>query len=394
MEHPQARIASLDVLRGVGILGILPVHIQSFSMVMAARVNPSVSGGLEGSNGWVWLATALLADGKFIAIFAMLFGAGLLLFGARAADRHTVVLHERRMFVLLGIGLGHAYLLWYGDMLATFALCGIVVSSCRALSTWKLIAVGALSIAVGSVISFGMAWSLPWWPDAAQARLFNAWAPSPEAISREVAFYRGGWLDQMAHRAPTAFQVETSQLILRGFWQTSGLMLIGMGLFKRGVLAAARPAREYGMMMALGFGVGLPVVSWGIARSVAVHWDLGDFMLVGTQLLYWGDLLVGVGWIGLVMILCRGGWRPAAVEAVGRTALSNYLLQTLICTTVFYGHGFGLFAHLDRVGQAVVVLCVWAIQLTCSAWWVNRFATGPVEWMWRSATRGALVPLR
>ena len=138
MPERPSRITALDALRGVGVLGILPVHMQSFAMVVAARVNPSVSGDLHGPNGWVWLATAVLADGKFLSIFAMLFGAGLLLLSGRGAVE-AERLHRWRMALLLGIGLLHAYLLWYGDMLVTFALCGVVVFELRALPPLSLI---------------------------------------------------------------------------------------------------------------------------------------------------------------------------------------------------------------------------------------------------------------
>ena len=388
MSERPSRITALDALRGVGILGILPVHIQSFSMVVAARLNPAVGGDLDGANGWIWLATAVLADGKFLAIFAMLFGAGLLLLSARG-DGDVERLHHRRMTLLGGIGLLHAYLLWYGDMLVSFALCGALVFGLRAVPPRRLLTTGALALVLASVIAFGVGGSMPWWPEDLRATFRQVWAPSPEMVERETAAYRGPWLGQMAYRAPEAFQIETSQLLLRGLWQTSGLMLIGMGLFKLGVLTAARSTRFYAGMTGLGFGVGLPLAWVGVARSRARGFDLDDFMLVGTQLSYWGDLALGLGFVGLVMLLCRMGWRAGAVAAVGRTALSNYLLQTLICTTVFYGHGLGRFGRVDRVGQLLIVLSVWTVQLAWSVWWTRRFAVGPLEWAWRTAARGA-----
>ena len=387
MPERPSRITALDALRGVGVLGILPVHMQSFAMVVAARVNPSVSGDLHGPNGWIWLVTAVLADGKFLSIFAMLFGAGLLLLSGRGDDGPLAVerLHRRRMALLLGIGLLHAYLLWYGDMLVTFALCGVVVFGLRALPPRGLLARGVLALGCASLIALGVGLSLPWWSSDTKARFVQVWAPSREMVDREIAAYRGGWRGQMAYRAPEAFQIETSQLVLRGFWQTSGLMLVGMGLFKQGVLSAARSARFYAAMTALGFGVGVPLGWYGGERGRRLGWDLADFMLAGTQLSYWSDLLVGVGWVGLVMLLCRAGWRARAVAAVGRTALSNYLLQTVVCTTIFYGHGLGLFARVDRVGQLLIVLGIWIVQLAGSRWWTRRFAVGPVEWAWRRA---------
>ena len=389
MPEPPSRITSLDALRGVGVLGILPVHMQSFAMVVAARVNPTLSGDLHGPNGWIWLATAVLADGKFIAIFAMLFGAGLLLLSGRGGDGPVSVesRHHRRLALLLGVGLLHAYLLWYGDMLVTFALCGAAVFALRALPPRRLLTRGALALACVSAIALGVGGSLPWWPSDTKARFLQVWAPSREMIDREVAAYQGGWRGQMAHRAPEAFQVQTSQLVLRGFWQTSGLMLVGMGLFKLGVLTGTRSARLYAAMTGLGFGLGLPIAWYSAERGRALEWDLADFMLVRSQLSYWSDLAIGLGWIGLVMLLCRAGWRAGAVAAVGRTALSNYLLQTVICTTIFYGHGLGLFARVDRVGQLLIVLAIWAAQLAGSVWWTRHFSVGPVEWMWRVAAR-------
>lgn len=402
MPELPSRITALDALRGVGVLGILPVHMQSFAMVVAARVNPSVAGDLQGPNGWqgpdgwIWLATAVLADGKFISIFAMLFGAGLLLLSGRGGDGLVPVerLHHRRMALLLGVGLLHAYLLWYGDMLVTFALCGAVVFGQRALPPRGLLTRGALALACASLIALGVGCSLPWWSADTKARFVQVWAPSREMVEREVAAYRGGWWGQMAYRAPEAFQIETSQLVLRGFWETSGLMLVGMGLFKLGVLSGTRSARFYAAMTGLGFGVGLPIAWYGAARARALGWDLADFMVVGTQLSYWGDLAVGLGWVGLVILLCRAGWRARAVAAVGRTALSNYLLQTILCTTIFYGHGLGLFARVERVGQLLIVVGIWIVQLAWSAWWTRRFAVGPLEWVWRRAARGSAVPAR
>ena len=298
------------------------------------------------------------------------------------------------MALLLGVGLLHAYLLWYGDMLVTFALCGAVVFGLRALPPRGLLTRGALALACASLIALGVGCSMPWWPPDTKARFAQVWAPSREMVEREVAAYRGGWWGQMAYRAPEAFQIETSQLVLRGFWETSGLMLVGMGLFKLGVLSGTRSARFYAAMTGLGFGVGLPIAWYGAARARALGWDLADFMVVGTQLSYWSDLLVGVGWVGLVMLLCRAGWRARAVAAVGRTALSNYLLQTVLCTTIFYGHGLGLFARVERVGQLLIVVGIWIFQLAWSAWWTRRFAVGPLEWVWRRAARGSAVPAR
>jgi uncharacterized protein len=392
MAAAPSRIGALDALRGAGILGILAVHIQLFAMPLVARSNPTAYGHLHGADGAVWLATYVLADGKFIAIFAMLFGAGIALMAARreAAGLPAAALHYRRMTALLVIGLAHAYLVWYGDMLVTFALCGALVFLHRELSATRLMIAGFVFLGVAPALSTVLAWAAP--DVIAQAN--PPWGSSPEAVAREVAAYRGGWLLQQTHRVPTAWEFQTSYLALRGVWQTSGLMLLGMGLFRTGVLTGERSSRWYAALAASGFGLGLPLMLTAAHRGALHGWDLRDQMLVGIHLTYWGNLFVGLGWVGAILFLLRHGAVPQAVIAVGRTALSNYLLQTLLCTTVFYGHGLGLFGSVDRVGQLAVVVLGWAIQLMVSPWWLRRFDTGPLEWMLRWATLGHRARIR
>jgi uncharacterized protein len=392
MAASPSRIVALDALRGAGILGILAVHIQLFAMPVAARANPTVYGSLGGVAGVVWLATYALADGKFIAIFAMLFGAGIAMQAARreAVGLAATLPHYRRMTALLVIGMLHAYLLWYGDMLVTFALCGALVYQHREMIASRLIVAGIVFLSVAPLLSSALVWVAP----DLLAQTTATSSPSSEAIAQELAAYRGGWLLQQSHRAPTAWEFQTSYLALRGVWQTSGLMLLGMGLWQNGVLTGERPARWYAALAVGGFGIGVPLMLLAARRSFAHGWDLRDHMLVGVHFDYWGNVLVGVGWMGAILMAYRHGMVPRAVVAVGRTALSNYLLATILCTTVFYGHGLGLFGSVSRTGQLVVVLVVWTIQLIVSPWWLRRFAMGPLEWALRWATLGHRVPIR
>jgi uncharacterized protein len=143
----------------------------------------------------------------------------------------------------------------------------------------------------------------------------------------------------MAHRVPAALETETSHFITHLLWQMTGLMLMGMALFKLGVLSATRSRRFYLTTGSLGFGLGGVLVSLGLWRSYLTNWDLLDFVLISQQLQYWGNLLVALGWTALVMLLVQLGWRLQILATVGRMALTNYLLQSVICTMVFYGHG-------------------------------------------------------
>jgi uncharacterized protein len=392
-----ARIASLDSLRGVGILGILAVHVQWFASVTAARFNPTVYGDLGGANWWAWFATYALADGKFVAIFGMLFGAGIAILAARSQIPESSIarLHYRRMTALFILGLAHAYLLWYGDFLAPFAVCGSVAFLYRDLSPRRLAAFGILLLAVGAALPLILRVGSPWWGAATTlAKAQEYWAPPREAVAWEIERYRSGWWGQMPHRAPMALMLETFHLAVRGLWQGTGLMLLGMALFKLRVLSAVLPVKIYLAMVAIGFGVGIPLVVYGVDHSSTHHWDLGDYILVGDQLNYWGALFVALGWIGTVLLFCRRGRHLRALAAVGRTALSNYLMQSVICTTIFYGHGLGLFGRVDRVGQLALVIAIWIVEIVASRLWLRYFLAGPIEWLWRSATYGRWLPLR
>ena len=393
-----ARIDAIDVLRGFALLGILVMNVQAFAMPQAAYFNPTAYGDLEGANLRVWLAGRMLADQKFMTIFSMLFGAGIALMAGRAEARGDGRRpHYRRMAWLAVIGLLHAHLLWAGDVLFLYAVCGMLVYPLRRQPPGRLLAFGAASLAVASAWSVGTGLSLPYWPEEERAALAaELWRPTPELIEAQLAAFRGGWLTQQPARSAGALAFETLLLITWGLWRAGGLMLIGMALFRLDVFSARRPARFYAALIAVAAAVGLPLTAWGVALDFERGWPLWSFF-VGVQFNYWPSVAVSLGYVGLVMLACRTAalrrfTRPFA--AVGRTALTNYLLQTVLCTTVFYGHGLGWFGSVDRLGQLGVAAGVWAVQLAASPLWLRRFRFGPAEWAWRSLTYGTRLPIR
>ncbi|MHC4947280.1 MAG: DUF418 domain-containing protein [Planctomycetota bacterium] len=393
------RIVSLDVLRGVAVLGILLLNIQSFAMISSAYTNPTAYGSLEGIDGWVWRLTHLLGDQKFMTIFSILFGAGIVLMSERAeaTGRGSAAVHYRRMGWLILFGLLHAHLLWFGDVLYLYGLCGLGVYLLRRAHPAVLLGLGVILIAVASGISLFFGWSVRFWPDAQVAAQTAQWTPGPEAVARELAVYRGGWLEQMRHRVPTAFFFQTFLAAIWGVWRAGGLMLVGMAIYRLGVLSAARSRRFYVVMGTVGLAVGLGLTGYGMHWNASRGWAFPDTMFFGTQFNYWGSLGGAAAWIALIVGLCRADAvrriaRPLA--AVGRMALTNYLLETVICTLIFYGHGLGQFGRFSRLEQLLTVLGVWAVLLVVSPLWLRAFRFGPAEWLWRSLTYARLQPIR
>jgi uncharacterized protein len=394
------RIVPLDALRGFALLGILVMNIQAFAMPDAAYMNPTAYGDLSGANFVVWLLSHVLFDQKFMTIFSMLFGAGILLMTERAESRlgRSAALHYRRMGVLLVFGLLHAYLLWYGDILYSYALCGMVAYLFRRFREWLLIVLGLAAIAIPSAASLLFGWSIQFWsPEESQEFMKEMWRPTAEMIADQIAAHTSGYWTEIVHRAPTVVMFQSFVFLLFVAGRAGGLMLVGMGLFKLGFFNATRSAITYVQMIAVALFVGIPAIVYGAYRNFGAGWDVAYSFFYGMQFNYWASMVVSLGWIGTVMLVCKTGtanWLTGRLAAVGQMALTNYLMHTLICTTLFYGRGFGLYGHVERVGQIAIVFAIWIFQLAISPVWLRHFHFGPAEWLWRRLTYLDRQPFR
>lgn len=385
------RIGSLDVLRGLGVLGILVMNIQAFAMPFAAYFNPPIYGDLSGSNFFVWLVSYLFFNQKFLTLFSFLFGAGICLFVDRAVARRgrAAGLHYRRMFWLLVFGLVHAYFLWSGDILVAYALCGSVLFLLRNRSPRTLMVGGFAVFSAASLLYIAIGMTTEFIPDEDVAEIVALWAPNAAQIDAELLAYRSEWSAQQTRRIADTQQMQTAALPMQFIWQIAGIMLMGMALYRWHILSAGRSDAFYRWLALLGFGVGVPVIAVGAWWNFAVGWSWERSMFLGSQFNYWGSLIMAFGYIGLTMLAVRRGWLAAVqarLAAMGRMAFTNYIAQTLICTTVFYGHGLGLFGSVDRWQQVLIVLAVWGIQLWWSPLLLRRFRHGPLEWSWRALT--------
>ena len=385
---PSDRIVSLDVLRGVAILGILLINVQAFSMPSIARRNPSQYGDFTGANFAVWLTSHLFVELKFITIFSILFGAGIVLFTQKKSleTDSSLRIHFRRTFWLLVIGVIHAYLLWDGDILVIYALCAVVVVFAREWPPRRLVAVGLWMLAIPFLIRLNYLLGLE------SGATLEFWRASEAAIQAEIETYRGSWSDQLVDRVDTAFTQHTTAFFFDHFWRYGGIMLLGMALFKWGVLSNERSIGEYYRLIWAGFLSGMTLTGAGVAFLFYYEWShVAGY--AWPLFNYWGSIPLALAYVSLVVVYCRR-WSDSllthGLAAVGRTALSNYLFQTLVATTIFYGYGLGLFGQVTRVEQLGVVLAIWVVQIVLSLLWLRRFRYGPVEWVWRKLTYRSL----
>jgi uncharacterized protein len=417
------RLFAVDALRGFALLGILAMNIVAFGWPSAAYINPYRGGGFEGTDRVVWFFNHLVFEGKMMSIFSMLFGAGLVLMDQRAAKRGASVagVYYRRVLWLLVIGLIHAYLIWNGDILVLYAECGLFLYLFRNRTPRTLIILGVsallLLVPLLGAIHYMKAASArfeaqtkagetPHWSD----RVFHGWwangiqkylTPNPERETKdwekELTAYRGSYIGIVKHRAVPLFFEHTLGFLFGAGLLAGGRMLIGMGLMKLGVFSAARSRRFYWWMVGLGYGIGLPLMVFDATELINRRFSIEYLLNGGILYNAFGSLVVALGHVGLLMLIVQSGaiaWLTQRLAAVGRMALTNYLTHSIVCTTLFYGYGFGLFATINRTGLAAIVLAIWIAQLIISPIWLRHFRFGPAEWLWRSLTYWRLQPLR
>ena len=419
-----ARLDAVDMLRGVALLGILAMNIVSFAWPNQVYSTPTAAPGYTWADLAFWIGNHVVFEEKMMTIFSMLFGAGLVLMSERAESRGASLLkvYYRRIGILLLIGLIHAYLIWDGDILVAYACCGLFLYPFRRRSAATLIVLGVLLLSmavpawlvgrrmvayceettrrVDAKIAAGET------PSRREKRVHDFWADArkevgstPEGFEKAIRVHRGDYAGIVVARAGELFVEHTVGFALALWWMVGGRMLLGMGLMKLGVFSAARSPTFYRRLALIGYGLGLPLIVADIAISWHYHFFTEDALGYFTGG-WWlpreaSSPLVALGHVAVVMLLYQAGVLPRLARrlaAVGRMALTNYLLTSIVCTTLFYGYGFGLFGRLHRPDLFGVVLLIWAFQLGVSLPWLARFRFGPAEWAWRSLTYGRAQP--
>jgi uncharacterized protein len=421
------RVRSVDVLRGVALLGILAMNIVGFAWPMSVYAIPIMAPDAGWPDLALWTVNHLLFDTKMMTLFSMLFGAGLVLMGDRAEGRHARWrgTYYRRVAWLLVIGLVHSYLIWDGDILVLYASCGFLLYPFRKLSPRTLIITGLVFnlLLVPLLVGFRLG-GVPyirstaaraearkkegqtptWW----ESKMAKAWTqmskrekPKRERFVAAIGRMRASYPEIVQDRAGGLIGEQTIGFVLGGWWLAGGRMLIGMGLMKLGVFGAGLSRRTYLRMVQWGYGIGVPLMLYDAWHEIANGFFLDNrfwYTLDGWPFLtFYGSLPVVVGHIGLVMLACQSGWflgLQRRLAAVGRMALSNYLFHSLVCTWIFYGYGLDYFGTLYRPLLYAIVITIWILQLGISPIWLESFRYGPAEWLWRSLTYWKLQPMR
>ena len=372
------RITTLDAVRGIAVFGILIMNAVSYGLDQSAYFNI----GAGGNDSWLdWAiggAGEIFVDQKFMALFSMLFGAGIVLFFERARDkgRRAGWLSFWRNALLLGIGILHM-LIWEGDILVVYAVCSVVLIALHRLPPRALYALGAALV----LLTVPLAVLLQGGIDESGADLGRFWLTDAEYAS--VA-------DPDAAPALTTGEV---WLISDVFLRALGMMLIGVGLYRTGVITGRRSATFYRRGAVWGLAVGLPLSAGGFAWVVATDFS-PDVALIGAIPNTFATFPLAFAYLSLVSL-----WNGRAesgmhrrIHAVGRMALTNYLTQTIIGVLVL--RAFLEPEDLNRSWVLLFIVAVWAAQFAWSQAWLSRFRYGPFEWAWRCATYRSRQPLR
>lgn len=421
----QERIAVVDVLRGVAVLGILLMNIVSFGLAFhgGAPTETAINGGNTRANLTYWFVSQVLFEGKMRALFSMLFGASAALLIRRAEERGSGlraadVFYRRTMWLIL-FGVLHAYFLWAGDILYAYGVFGLFLFPLRNAKPKWLLAAGLALMLLGGAKGVWAGYDILQLRERAatanrlaaegktlteeqkaaqkqwEAREKNR-TPDQEKIKKELDTHRGGYGKLFVNRMKLVTEIQSSMMYRNLLYDVAGMMLVGMALLLSGVLTGARSAGFYLKLMLCGYVIGGAInaaVGWyGLKTGFGPESYMLQFATYDI-----GRLLVALAHASLVMLLVKNGWLrrlTARLAAVGQTALSGYLATSVICSTLFYGYGFGLFGKLQRYQLLYVVLAVWVFLLIAAPIWLRHFRYGPMEWVWRSLTHWRKQPMR
>jgi uncharacterized protein len=402
------RIGSLDLMRGIAVLGILAANIVAFGQPFSAYMFPEtflVPAGDDG--GWMWIAQFVLIDGKMRGIFTVLFGVGLYLFMERAWARgQTRWLQARRLFFLMLFGMVHFFFIWRGDILFYYAVIGFIALLCLGWSPKDQLKVGLLGYFAGAIFYALMMLPLHFIADTsfgqnvamAETRV-GLEEGKQEALADDVIEsglkQSDDYIGFVEHRFSEHWFEPLTNVLFFGL-ELLPLILIGMGLYRLGFFNGGIDPGRMRFWGWIGFLGGsllhLLIGLWVQSIGFTYYGTLAAF--VGVSPL--PSLMMVLGIMALLAVYGPGwkGWLAQRFAAAGRAAFTNYLGTSILMLLVFHGWALGLFGELNRPQLYLVVLSAWIVMLAWSKPWLERYRYGPLEWLWRCLTYRKMFPLK
>lgn len=397
---PEDRLHLMDALRGFALLGILLMNIEFFNRSVHDYMSGiDTSPGAAGIAAWI---VYVFVQGKFWVLFSLLFGMGFALMQDRleGTGRPFGRLYVRRTLALMAFGLLHIVLLWPGDILFAYSITALVL-----MAFLKVRGVAVLITGMGLYFAVSALWvllgaALGFMPEDAKAGMAEEMSKELSlAIESDRIYATGGYLEISLHRAQEYFTVMLQTVLMFQVPMALGVFLLGAWLLRSGrIQNAGAHLRFWTLTLLLGGLVGAFFVHSSL--SVGVNFDLRTQMgdaLLAAGLMALGSLPLSMAYLAAFVLLFQTGLGARVLGLLapaGRMALTNYLLQSLVCSLLFYGYGLGWYGEVDRWGQVQIALLIFAAQVALSPLWLRHFRYGPLEWFWRGLTYGHLPALR
>jgi len=422
------RIAIIDSMRGFVILGILLVNINWFGMPFQYNMNLNLHNEYSGPNYYVWWIVNGFFEGSQRAIFSMLFGASSILLLSKLEKRSGSLspadVYYRRLMWLLIFGFVNAFmLLWPGDILYSYALCGFFLFPFRNLKAKHLFICGIvlmLLCGVKSTRHFYLLRDLRTkgeialqleknkvaltdeqsmdkknWQDYADIN--NTETLRKHADKQYVVLHKG-YFDILKYYKVINEAFETVNFYSNDFWDIITFFFIGMAFFKWGILSGERSVKFYWAMTLVGYIIGLCLAYLLIQADIKTRFDDSKLAnILHVDFYQEKRLFMAMGHLGIIMLLYKYHIVDGLLRVfanVGRMTLTNYLMQSIICSLIFYGYGFKMFGKLQRYQLYYVVICIWVFQVIFSNIWLQYFRFGPFEWLWRTLTYWKKQPMK
>ncbi len=415
------RIHALDIMRGIVLFGILLMNINGMGLAHAYE-DPTISGGSTGWDLYTWITTNMLFEGTMRALFSLLFGVGMFILLDRLEKKGAGIeaanIYFRRLTWLLVFGLIHGYLLlWVGEILYSYALMGFLVYTFRNMAPKKLIFAAILLFAIGTLWNYAdYKKKVKFMEDVSLVNQYKTdgkeltdelkeasqkWEKmqserTPKAIAAHNENMRKGYTDVVAFLAPINMHFDKYYSYRYDVWDVLSMMLLGIALFKLNILSAEKSYRFYAIMVITGYIIGLSINYYEIRTVIDGNFSLLSFSK--SQITYdLGRVPTAIGHIGIIMLLCKLPilkWLKSALSAVGKMALTNYVMHSVFAMFIFTGAGFGLFGTFRRHELLYIVFSIWVFQLIISPIWLKYFHFGPLEWIWRNLSYRKRHPLK